>query len=99
MTKIILFNKPFRVLSQFTDRSAETPRQTIADFIDHRGYRVAGRLDYESEGLLILTKDGSVQQRITNPKIRPIKATIENIKGYSITGSIAGLLVNVMDAD
>ena len=68
MTKIILFNKPFRVLSQFTDRSAEI-RQTIADFIDHRGYRVAGRLDYDSEGLLILTKDGSVLQRITNPKI------------------------------
>jgi len=62
---IVLFNKPFRVLSQFT---TDSDKQTLADYIDIPGVYCAGRLDYDSEGLLILTDDGGLQQRIANPK-------------------------------
>ena len=62
---IVLFNKPFRVLSQFT---TEGDKKTLAEYIDIRNVYAAGRLDYDSEGLLILTDDGKQQQRIANPK-------------------------------
>jgi len=61
---IVLFNKPFRVLSQFT--SADD-RAVLADYIDIPGVYCAGRLDYDSEGLLVLTDEGRLQQRISNP--------------------------------
>ena len=68
MSGVILLNKPFRVLSQFTDRERpDAPRTTLADFINAPEYRPAGRLDYDSEGLLVLTADGTLQRRITNP--------------------------------
>jgi 23S rRNA pseudouridine2457 synthase len=62
---IVLFNKPFRVLSQFT---TDSDKQTLADYIDIPGVYCAGRLDHDSEGLLVLTDDGGLQQRIANPK-------------------------------
>jgi len=62
---IVLFNKPFRVLSQFT---TDSDKSTLADYIDLPGVYCAGRLDYDSEGLLVLTDDGKLQQRIANPK-------------------------------
>lgn len=62
---IVLFNKPFRVLSQFT---TESDKSVLSDYIDIPGIYCAGRLDYDSEGLLILTDDGRLQQRIANPK-------------------------------
>ena len=61
---IVLFNKPFRVLSQFT---TEGDKAVLADYIDIPGVYCAGRLDYDSEGLLVLTDDGKLQQRIANP--------------------------------
>jgi 23S rRNA pseudouridine2457 synthase len=61
---IVLFNKPFRVLSQFT-RGGD--KAVLADYIDIPGVYCAGRLDYDSEGLLILTDDGRLQQRIAEP--------------------------------
>lgn len=68
MSGVILLNKPFRVLCQFTDRERpEAPRTTLAQFIRAPDYRPAGRLDYDSEGLLVLTADGALQQRITSP--------------------------------
>ena len=70
MASIILFNKPFRVLSQFTDSESRTPRSTLADFMSAPDYRVAGRLDFDSEGLIILTRDGQLQQQIANPKFK-----------------------------
>ena len=62
---LILLNKPFHVLSQFRD---EAGRETLSDYVDVPNVYPAGRLDYDSEGLLILTDDGGLQQRIANPR-------------------------------
>ena len=62
---LILLNKPFNVLSQFTDRDG---RRTLAEFVKLPGVRAAGRLDYDSEGLLLLTDDGRLQARIAYPR-------------------------------
>ena len=71
MTRTLLFNKPFNVLSQFTDKGTEgSDRQTLSDFIDVPGVYAAGRLDRDSEGLLILTDDGKLQNRIASPKFK-----------------------------
>lgn len=69
MSKVILFNKPFNVLSQFTDKgTVASDRKTLSEFIDVTGVYAAGRLDKDSEGLLVLTDDGVLQQEISNPK-------------------------------
>ncbi len=78
MSSIILFNKPFGVLSQFTD---VLERPTLADFLRAPGFRVAGRLDYDSEGLLLLTDDGRLQQRITNPRHKQWKTYLVQVEG------------------
>lgn len=62
---LIAFNKPFNVLCQFTDGAG---RRTLADFVTVKGVYPAGRLDYDSEGLLLLTDDGKLQQRIADPR-------------------------------
>lgn len=68
--RIILFNKPYDVLSQFTDREGRT---TLADYIPVENVYAAGRLDRDSEGLMVLTDDGALQQRITNPRSKMSK--------------------------
>lgn len=75
---IVLFNKPFRVLSQFTTGS---DKAVLADYIDIPGIYCAGRLDYDSEGLLILTDDGRLQQRIANPKYGKQKGYWVQVEG------------------
>ncbi|MCF6328520.1 MAG: pseudouridine synthase [Henriciella sp.] len=68
MSKIILFNKPFGVLCQFTDTgNAGSARPTLSNFIEVPGVYAAGRLDRDSEGLLVLTDDGKLQHRISDP--------------------------------
>lgn len=75
---IVLFNKPFQVLSQFT---TDSDKATLADYINIPGVYCAGRLDYDSEGLLILTDDGKLQQRIANPKFGKEKAYWVQVEG------------------
>ena len=75
---IVLFNKPFRVLSQF---SAEADKPVLADYIDIPGVYCAGRLDYNSEGLLVLTDDGKLQQRIANPNYGKRKGYWVQVEG------------------
>ena len=75
---LVLFNKPYRVLSQFT---TDSDKQTLADFIDIRGVYPAGRLDYDSEGLLLLTDDGKLQQRIANPRYDKLKEYWVQVEG------------------
>ena len=80
-SRLLLFNKPFRVLSQF---SAAGERATLARYIDAPGVYPAGRLDYDSEGLLLLTGDGALQALLSEPRHRTWKtywAQVEGIPG------------------
>lgn len=82
MTQTILFNKPFNVLSQFTDAGTEgSKRQTLSDFIDLPKVYAAGRLDKDSEGLLVLTDDGRLQHRISDPKHKTAKSYWVQVEG------------------
>lgn len=75
---IILFNKPFDVLSQFTDKSG---RRTLKDFIDIEGIYVAGRLDRDSEGLLMLTDSNALRHKITHPEHKVSKTYWVQVEG------------------
>lgn len=89
MPSIILFNKPFQVLSQFTD---DNGRSTLKDFLSNKpGFYVAGRLDYDSEGLLILTDHGPLQHYISHPKFDKKKTYWVQVEGDISDESIAQL--------
>ena len=75
---ILLFNKPFQVLSQFTDKKG---RATLSDFITDNQVYPAGRLDYDSEGLLVLTSDNILKQKITQPNLGFSKTYFVQVEG------------------
>lgn len=78
MSRILLFNKPFRVISQF---SPSGDKRTLADYVDIAGVYPAGRLDYDSEGLMLLTDDGALQARVADPRYRKAKVYLAQVEG------------------
>jgi 23S rRNA pseudouridine2457 synthase len=87
-TRLLLFNKPFRVLSQF---SPSGDKATLADFIDVPGVYPAGRLDYDSEGLLLLTNDGRLQARLSQPRQRQWKTYWVQVEGVPDDAALEAL--------
>lgn len=87
---LILFNKPFGVLCQFTDRSTP-PRRTLAEFIRQTDVYPAGRLDYDSEGLLLLTDDGALAHRLTDPRHKQAKTYLVQVEGTPTAAALDAL--------
>lgn len=93
---IVLFNKPFNVLCQFTDNVG---RKTLADFIPFKNVYPAGRLDYDSEGLVILTDDGKLQHLISDPKYKLPKTYWVQVEGIIDTDALNKLRKGVLLKD
>lgn len=92
MAKTILFNKPFGVLSQFTDNGTEgSERTTLSAYIDVPGVYAAGRLDRDSEGLMILTSNGKLQNRIASPEHKTPKTYWAQVEGVPDEDAIEAL--------
>ncbi|MDB5810648.1 MAG: pseudouridine synthase [Betaproteobacteria bacterium] len=92
MTKILLFNKPYGVLCQF---SPSPPRQTMKDFIQVPAVYAAGRLDADSEGLVVLTDDGAWQHRISDPRHKLAKVYWAQVEGIPGSDALAHLVRGV----
>lgn len=93
MADVLLFNKPFDVLCQFTD---ELGRATLADFIERPGFYAAGRLDRDSEGLLILTNNGRLQHQISDPQHKMPKTYWAQVEGEITDEAIQKLAQGVI---
>ena len=91
MARLIAFNKPYGVLSQFTDAKSPSPRPTLSNFIAVPGVYPAGRLDRDSEGLLLLTDDGALQARIADPRYKAPKTYLVQVEGEPDEGALAAL--------
>jgi len=85
---LVALNKPFGVLCQFTD---EAGRRTLADFVTQKGVYAAGRLDHDSEGLLLLTDDGVLQHRLADPKHKQAKTYVVMVEGTPTEESLEKL--------
>ena len=93
MSKIILLNKPFNVLSQFRD---DQGRATLKDYLpNHPGFYPAGRLDYDSEGLMLLTNNGELQHQISHPSQKQPKTYWAQVEGAPTTDDLKPLLEGV----
>jgi 23S rRNA pseudouridine2457 synthase len=92
MSKIILFNKPYGVLCQF---SPSPPRRTLKDFISIPRVYAAGRLDADSEGLVVLTDDGAMQHRISDPRHKLAKTYWVQVEGMPTADALARLAQGV----
>jgi 23S rRNA pseudouridine2457 synthase len=88
MPRLLRFNKPFDVLPQFTDGQG---RSTLADFIDLKGVYPAGRLDRDSEGLMLLTDDGKLQASIADPRHKMAKTYWVQVEGTPDETALAAL--------
>jgi 23S rRNA pseudouridine2457 synthase len=89
---LIAFNKPFGVICKF---SPEPGKRTLADYIDVRDVYPAGRLDTDSEGLLLLTDDGALQARIANPRYKLAKVYWAQVEGTPTDAALAALRTGV----
>lgn len=85
---LVALNKPFGVLCQFTD---EAGRRTLADFVPYKGVYAAGRLDHDSEGLLLLTDDGRLQHKLADPKHKQPKTYLVQVEGIPTEEAIERL--------
>ena len=94
--RLILFNKPYGVLSQFTDSSG---RPTLADYLPVKGVYPAGRLDHDSEGLLLLTDSGRLQHRIAEPRHALAKTYWVQVEGIPDDAALARLAAGVQLRD
>ena len=105
MARLILFNKPFGVLCQFTDRPGDPQaggapaRPTLSDFIAVPGVYPAGRLDLDSEGLLLLTDDGRLQARIADPRFKLPKTYLVQVEGEPDSAALDALRRGVVLKD
>ena len=95
MPRLILFNKPYCVLSQFTDARSPTPRPTLSAYIAIPGVYPAGRLDADSEGLMLLTDDGRLQARIADPRFKLAKTYWVQVEGDPDDAALAPLRAGV----
>ena len=91
MARLILFNKPYGVLSQFTDGGSDAARATLTDHLDVPGVYPAGRLDRDSEGLMLLTDDGKLQARIADPRFKLPKSYLVQVEGEPSEANLAAL--------
>lgn len=96
MARLILFNKPYDVLSQFTDARSPSPRATLSDYVKVPGVYPAGRLDRDSEGLLLLTDDGRLQARISDPRFKAAKTYLIQVEGEPDDAALEVLRKGVM---
>lgn len=96
MAELLIFNKPFQVLSQFTD---DCGRTTLKAYIDTPDVYVAGRLDYDSEGLLLLTDNGLLQHQLSHPKHKTWKTYLAQVEGIPSKQAIEQLISGVMLKD
>ena len=89
---LVLLNKPYRVMSQFTDQHG---RDTLARYVRVSGVYPAGRLDFDTEGLLLLTDDGKLQSRIAEPRHKLPKTYLAQVEGVASDESVLRLLKGV----